>query len=72
MITLNGNLGMMFILILDTDYHVPTNMKDFKQFATAKSAVNPNVMCEGVALRDPMNDFSFKNVSKEYLLKHNG
>ena len=65
-------LGMKWVPILDFGYMVPTDMEEFKQFATAKSVVNPNVMREGVVLRDPTNDFSFKNVSREYLLKHNG
>lgn len=65
-------MGIKFVPILDTDYHVPTDMEEFKQYATAKSTVNPSVMREGVVLRDPTNDFSFKNVSREYLLKHNG
>ena len=64
--------GMKFVPILDTDYHVPDDMETFKEYATAKSVVNPNVLREGVVLRDPTNDFSFKNVSREYLLKHGG
>jgi hypothetical protein len=51
---------------------MPVGMEEFKQMATAPSAVNPNVMREGIVLRDPTNDFSFKNVSREYLMKHNG
>lgn len=66
------SMGMKWVPILDTDYMMPTDMEEFKQFATAKSVVNPNVMREGIVLRDPTNDFSFKNVSREYLLKHNG
>ncbi len=65
-------MGMKFVPILESDYHIPGDMEEFKQFATAKSAVNPDVLREGVVLRDPTNDFSFKNVSREYLLKHNG
>lgn len=64
--------GIKWVPILDTNYMVPADMEEFKQFATAKSVVNPNVLREGVVLRDPVNDFSFKNVSREYLLKHNG
>lgn len=63
--------GMKFVPILDTDYYVPDDMEVFKDYATAKSVVNPEVLREGVVLRDPTNDFSFKNVSREYLLKHN-
>ena len=65
-------MDIPWVPILDTDFHMPTDMEEFKQMATAPSAVNPNVMREGIVLRDPTNDFSFKNVSREYLMKHNG
>lgn len=65
-------LGIKWVPILDVDFHMPTDMEEFKQMATAPSVVNPNVMREGIVLRDPTNDFSFKNVSREYLMKHNG
>lgn len=67
-----AEMGIKWVPILDTNYMMPTDMEEFKQFATAKSVVNPDVMREGIVLRDPTNDFSFKNVSREYLLKHNG
>ena len=70
--TFAEKMGIKWVPILDTNYMMPTDMEEFKQFATAKSVVNPNVMREGIVLRDPTNDFSFKNVSREYLLKHNG
>lgn len=65
-------MGMKWVPILDINFVMPTDMEEFKQMATAPSAVNPNVMREGIVLRDPTNDFSFKNVSREYLMKHNG
>ena len=65
-------MGIKWVPILDVDFHMPTDMEEFKQMATAPSVVNPNVMREGIVLRDPTNDFSFKNVSREYLMKHNG
>lgn len=64
--------NIKWVPILDTNYIMPSDMEEFKEFATAKSVVNPNVLREGIVLRDPTNDFSFKNVSREYLLKHNG
>lgn len=63
-------MGMKFVPILDTAYFMPGTMEEVKEYATAKSAVNPQVMREGVVLRDPSTDLSFKNVSREYLLKH--
>jgi len=65
-------MGFKWVPILNTNFMMPTDMEEFKQMATAPSAVNPNVMREGIVLRDPTNDFSFKNVSREYLMKHNG
>ena len=64
--------GMQWVPILDTNYIMPDTMEEFKQYATAKSVVNPNVYREGVVLRDYKTGLSFKNVSREYLLKHNG
>ena len=64
--------GVKKFKVVDTQFMMPTDMEEFKQMATAPSAVNPNVMREGIVLRDPTNDFSFKNVSREYLMKHNG
>lgn len=64
-------MGMKWVPILDTNYHMPETMEEFKQYADGKSAVNPKVKREGVVIRNPKDDFSFKNVSREYLLKHN-
>ena len=64
--------GIKWVPILQTDFMMPDDMEEFKQMATAPSMVNPDVMREGIVLRDPTTDFSFKNVSREYLLKHNG
>ena len=64
-------MNMKWVPILDENYHMPDNMEDFKKYADGKSAVNPKVKREGVVIRNPKDDFSFKNVSREYLLKHN-
>lgn len=47
------------------------NMEDMKSFATGKSVVNPEVLREGIVYRSLDGKESFKNVSREYLLKHN-
>ena len=59
-----------WVPILNLKFMMPDDMETFKQMATAKSVINPAVMREGIVLRDPTTDFSFKNVSREYLLKH--
>lgn len=66
------NWGIPWVPILDDSYILPDDMEDFKVYATAKSVVNPDVMREGVVLRNPETGLSFKNVSREYLMKHDG
>ena len=63
--------GMKWVPILDTAFILPDTMEEFKAMATAKSVINQEVLREGIVLRNPDTDFSFKNVSNEYLLKHN-
>lgn len=63
---------MKWVPILDTNFMMPNDMEEFKQMATAKSVVNPKVLREGIVLRDPKTDLSFKNVSREFLMKHDG
>ena len=71
-VEVKNKFGIKWVPILDTNFMMPTDMEEFKQMATAKSVVNPAVMREGIVLRDPTTDFSFKNVSREYLMKHDG
>ena len=66
-----SNWGMKWVPILDTAFILPDTMEEFKAMATAKSVINPGVLREGIVLRNPDTDFSFKNISNEYLLRHN-
>ena len=63
--------GMKWIPILG-EVQMPDTMEELKELATGKSVVNPNVMREGLVYRSLDGQDSFKNVSREYLLKHNG
>ena len=63
---------MKWVPILDLAFYMPNDMEEFKVMADGKSVVNPKVDREGIVLRDPKTDFSFKNVSRKYLLKHGG
>lgn len=63
--------NIMWVPILQTDFICPDTMEEMKDLATAKSVINPSVLREGCVYRDSENTISFKNVSREYLLKHN-
>ena len=65
-------MGMKWVPILDLAFYMPNDMEEFKVMADGKSVVNSKVDREGIVLRDPKTDFSFKNVSRKYLLKHGG
>lgn len=51
---------------------MPDTMEELKAQATGPSNVNPDVMREGYVYRSLDGQDSFKNVSREYLLNHNG
>ena len=63
--------GMKWVPILG-EVQMPDTMEELKELATSKSVVNPDVMREGIVYRSLDGSDSFKNVSREYLLKHNG
>lgn len=63
--------GMKWVPILG-EVQMPDTMEELKVLATGKSRVNPEVMREGIVYRSLDGRDSFKNVSREYLLKHNG
>ena len=44
-------------------------MEELKEFADGKSAVNPSVLREGIVYRSLDGSDSFKNVSRQFLLK---
>lgn len=63
--------GMKWVPILGR-VQMPDTMEELKALATGKSVVNHDVMREGIVYRSLDGSDSFKNVSREYLLKHNG
>lgn len=64
--------GLLHVPIIDTAYILPKIMEDMKLEADGYSEVNPKVKREGFVYRSIDGQKSFKNVSREYLLKHNG
>ena len=63
--------GMKWVPILG-EVTLPDTMEELKLQADGMSAVNPNVMREGIVYRSLDGKDSFKNVSRKYLLKHQG
>lgn len=64
--------GIDWVPILDTSFVCPDIMEEMKKLADGRSAVNPDVLREGLVLRSVDGRFSFKNVSNKYLLRERG
>lgn len=60
-----------FVPIIDINYYLPKDMETFKLEADGTSLV-ANVQREGFVYRSQDGTQSFKNVSRQFLLKHNG
>jgi ATP-dependent RNA circularization protein (DNA/RNA ligase family) len=63
--------GMKWVPIIGK-VTMPDTMEELKALADGPSTVNPEVMREGFVYRSLDGQDSFKNVSREFLLKHNG
>lgn len=64
--------SLKHVPIIDTEYYLPKEMEEMKLEADGFSAINPKVKREGFVYRSIDGQQSFKNGSREYLLKHNG
>ena len=64
--------GLLHVPIIDTNYELPKTMEEMKVEADGFSLINQKTKREGFVYRDQVGLKSFKNVSREYLLKHNG
>lgn len=62
--------GMKWVPILGV-VRLPETMEEMKAQAEGMSAVNPEVLREGIVYRSLDGQESFKNVANSYLLKHN-
>jgi len=63
------NWDMKWVPVLSETISMPATMEELKVQADGKSAVNPNVLREGIVYRTLDGSDSFKNVSRKYLLK---
>lgn len=61
-----------FVPIISEEYEIPHTIEEMKAEADGYSVINPDVKREGFVYRSQDGSKSFKNVSVEYLLKHNG
>lgn len=61
---------LLHVPIIDESYILPKTMEEMKLEADGNSIINPKVKREGFVYRSLDGQKSFKNVSREFLLKH--
>ena len=61
---------LIHVPVIDESYTLPKTMEEMKLEADGYSEINPKVKREGFVYRSLDGQKSFKNVSREYLLKH--
>lgn len=66
---LMNSIGLKWVPILEV-VKLPDTMEKIKEMASGKSALNENVLREGIVYRSFDGSDSFKNVCRQYLLKH--
>lgn len=64
------NHGFKHVPVVDWNFKLPKTMEEMKLLADGNSLINSNVKREGYVYRDQLGQKSFKNVSREYLLKN--
>lgn len=62
--------GLKHVPIISDSHELPKSMEEMKIEADGFSVINPKVKREGFVYRSQDGQQSFKNVSREYLLKH--
>ena len=61
---------LLHVPVVSKAYMLPKTMEEMKLEADGYSELNPQVKREGFVYRSLDGQQSFKNVSREYLLKH--
>ena len=70
MVDFCDNNDLIHVPVIDESYVLPKTMEEMKLEADGYSEINPKVKREGFVYRSLDGQKSFKNVSREYLLKH--
>ena len=65
-----NKLGLETVPILEKEHKIFEDPKKYVEMSTGKSKINPKIFREGIVVRMHNENFSFKSVSPEYLLKY--
>lgn len=63
--------GIKFVPILHLNYKLPSTIKEIVQYSEGYSLLKPDVIREGVVIRNYEKGLSFKAINPKFLLKNN-
>jgi ATP-dependent RNA circularization protein (DNA/RNA ligase family) len=69
MISIASKLGLTTVPVLQVNIGLVNDVKYWVEYSKGKSQVNANILREGVVIRSMNDNFSFKSINPEYLLK---
>jgi len=64
-----SELELPMVPIIDDETHIRNDIKYYVELSKGKSKINPNILREGIVIRSLDDNFSFKSINPEYLLK---
>lgn len=64
-----GKLGLTMVPVLKVNTNLINDIKYWVEYSKGKSQINPKILREGVVIRSMNDNFSFKSINPEYLLK---
>jgi hypothetical protein len=68
MIEIVEKLELSMVPLIGYD-HIRNDIKYYVELSKGKSTLNPNILREGIVIRSASDNFSFKSINPEYLLK---
>lgn len=68
-VSLIKELDLPTVPLIDDSAFVKNDIKYYVELSKGKSKINPNVLREGIVIRSLTDNFSFKSINPEYLLK---
>jgi hypothetical protein len=63
--------GIQFVPVLGVGFTLPKTVNELLEMANGFSALNPDVLREGIVIRNYEKNISFKAISPRFLLAHN-
>lgn len=68
-VSISKEMGLSMVPVLDDNVFIVDDIKYYVELSKGKSQINSNLLREGIVVRSMKDNFSFKSINPEYLLK---